>query len=318
MTIECTRREWLAAVSTAGAAIGTTIMSTNATAQERSVAEPFGYCLNTSTLGRQKIPIKDEIDIASRAGYHGLEPWIRELDDFVKQGGNLKDLKKRLEDGGLRVESTIGFFEWVVDDDEKRKKALEEARRNFDMVQQIGGKRLAAPPVGATNQSNLDLSKAAERYRALLELGDQFGVVPEVELWGFSKSLHRLGEVAYVAIESGHPKACILADVYHLYKGGSSFDGLKFLNGTCMHVLHFNDYPAKPSRAEITDAHRVYPGDGVAPLKTILQDLRAIGFRGMLSLELFNRDYWNQDPLTVARTGLDKMKAVVHASLDKK
>src|SRR5262249_35539368 len=113
----------------------------------------------------------------------------------------------------------------------------------------------------------------------------------------------------------GHPQACILADVYHLYKGGSNLCGLTLLNGAALHVLHFNDYPADPPRASITDAQRVYPGDGVAPLKTILRDLHKIGFRGVLSLELFNRDYWRQDPLTVARTGLDKMRAVVRSSL---
>ena len=31
----------------------------------------------------------------------------------------------------------------------------------------------------------------------------------------------------------------------------------------------------------------------------------------MLSLELFNRKYWTQDPLTVARTGFEKMNALV-------
>jgi 2-keto-myo-inositol isomerase len=36
----------------------------------------------------------------------------------------------------------------------------------------------------------------------------------------------------------------------------------------------------------------------------------------MLSLEVFNRDYWRQDPLTVARTGLEKMKALIQSSLD--
>jgi sugar phosphate isomerase/epimerase len=136
-----------------------------------------------------------------------------------------------------------------------------------------------------------------------------------VELWGFSQALGRLGEVALVAIESGHPKACLLLDVYHLYKGGSDLNGIKLLNGAALPVLHFNDYPARPPRAEITDAHRVYPGDGVAPLKALLRDLHAVGFRGMLSLELFNREYWMQDGLTVARTGLEKMRAVVRASL---
>src|SRR5205823_5569035 len=106
-----------------------------------------------------------------------------------------------------------------------------------------------------------------------------------------------------------------LADVYHLYKGGSGFEGVRLLSGEALHVLHFNDYPAEPPRAAITDAQRVYPGDGVAPLGKLVRDLQRIGFRGVLSLELFNRDYWKQDARTVARTGLEKMRAVVRAAL---
>jgi len=102
--------------------------------------------------------------------------------------------------------------------------------------------------------------------------------------------------------------------VYHLHRGGSALGGIRLLSPRTIHVLHFNDYPADPPREKLTDADRVYPGDGVAPLKALLQDLAAGGFRLMLSLELFNRKYWSQDPLQVARTGLAKMKAVVQAS----
>jgi len=37
----------------------------------------------------------------------------------------------------------------------------------------------------------------------------------------------------------------------------------------------------------------------------------------MLSLELFNRDYWSQDPLQVARTGLEKMRTLVRGGHEK-
>ena len=284
-------------------------------AQPEANKEPFVYSLNTSTIRGQNLSIVEEVAIAAKAGYQAIEPWISELDQYVQKGGSLRDLNRRIQDAGLRVESAIGFCEWIVDDNGQRRKALEEARRTMDLVRQIGGRRLAAPPVGATKQTDLSLPRAAERYRALLEIGDKIGVVPQVEVWGFSTSLSRLGECAYLAIESGHPQACILADVYHLHKGGSGFAGLRLLNAAALQVFHMNDYPAKPPRAEITDAHRVYPGDGVAPLASMLRDLRRIGFRGVLSLELFNRDYWKQDALKVAQTGLDKMRAVVRASV---
>jgi sugar phosphate isomerase/epimerase len=295
-----TRRSLLAGTA---ALVGTAL-----TAADEKPAEPFRYCLNTSTVSGQKLDLVEVIEIAAKAGYQAIEPWIREIEGYVKAGGSLRSLRDRLRDRGLTVESAIGFAEWIVDDDARRKKGLEVARRDMDLVQQIGGTRYAAPPAGATGQANLDLRRAAERYRALLEVGDQLGVVPQVELWGFSRCLSRLGEVLYVAAESGHPKACVLLDVYHLYKGGTPFEMLRLVSGNAMHVLHFNDYPANPPRAAINDAQRVYPGDGVAPLASILRTLRDGGFRGCLSLELFNREYWKQDALTVARTGIEKMQ----------
>ncbi len=282
----------------------------------RTAAEPFGYCLNTGTLRGHKLPFAETVDIAIQAGYQGLEPWLTELRAHVESGGKLADLAKRMSDAGMTVESVIGFAEWIVDDDQQRAQGLDQAKRDMEIVQQIGGKRLAAPPAGATKLPTLDLYKAADRYRKLIEVGADFGVVPQLELWGFSASLKRLSEVLFVATECGHEKACVLLDVYHLYKGGTDFESLRMLNGRTMHVLHMNDYPANPPRDMISDAHRVYPGDGIAPLNAILRTLRDQGFRGTLSLELFNRDYWSQDPVQVARTGLEKMRvAVVSAEL---
>ena len=68
-------------------------------------------------------------------------------------------------------------------------------------------------------------------------------------------------------------------------------------------------------RKEITDAQRVFPGDGVAPLGVLFRTLAGIGFRGMLSLEVFNREYWNQDALYVARSGLGEDREAVRKGL---
>jgi len=271
------------------------------------------YCFNTSTIRGQKLSLIEEIDIAAHAGYQAIEPWINEIQIYVERGGSLPDLKNRIADCGLTVESAIGFAEWIVDDEARRTKGLEQARHDMDLVQQIGGKRIAAPAAGATDVETADYLKVAERYRALLALGDHIGIVPQIEVWGFSKTLTRLGQAVMAAIESGHPDACVLPDVYHLYKGGSEFTGLKMLSKTAVHVFHMNDYPATPPRAAIKDSDRVYPGDGIAPLPEMFETLRQIGYEGVFSIELFNPTYWQQDPLTVARTALNKLKAIIEA-----
>jgi sugar phosphate isomerase/epimerase len=309
VTADLSRRGWLASIP----ALGLAASSASASPNRRD--EPFLFGLNTSTISGQKLPIDQVVAIAGKAGYNALEPWIRELEAHKAAGKSLDDLRKQIADLGISVESAIGFAEWAVDDDARRKKGFEQMRRDMELVRAIGGKRIAAPPVGMTDHTGVDLRVLGERYGAICELGDAMGIVPQAEVWGPSKTMGRLGDVAAILIESGHPKACLLPDVYHLYKGGSNYDGIRVLAPSAVQVLHMNDFPADPPRATITDAHRVFPGAGIAPIKKLLRDLRDGGFKVALSLELFNRDYWKRDAAEVAAEGLARMKAVVAAAL---
>lgn len=273
-------------------------------------AKQIRFALNTATIREPRRSLAEVVDIAAGAGYTAIEPWLDEIDRCVEHGGSLADERKRIADHGMTVESAIAFPEWIVDDPARRDHALEEARRAMERVRAIGGTRIAAPPAGARDIV-LDPHVVAERYCALLKIGAEQGVVPQLEIWSQSQTLQKLPEAAYVLLLADHPQACLLPDVYHLYRGGSGFHGLSYISGAAMHVIHMNDYPAMPPRDKLTDADRVYPGDGVAPLDEIVRSLAAGGFRGTLSLELFNRDYWKQDPRLVARTGLEKMKKMV-------
>jgi sugar phosphate isomerase/epimerase len=285
--------------------------------RSRADAKPFRIMLNTSTIREckvdgKKLPIDKKVEIAAKAGYDCIEPWIGELNDYKASGKSLTDLAKLIKDSGLAVESAIGFAQWIVDDDAKRAKGLDDAKRDMEMVLTIGGKRIAAPPSGAQDAKSpvLPVEKIADRYKALAELGEKIGILPMAEVWGFSPNLKTVNATIKAAMLSGHPKACILPDVYHLYKGGSSFDDMKQLTNSNFHVLHVNDYPDIP-KEKIQDKDRVYPGDGIAPMTQLLKDMKARGYTGLLSLELFNPEYWKQDPLLVAKTGIDKVRAVL-------
>jgi sugar phosphate isomerase/epimerase len=96
-----------------------------------------------------------------------------------------------------------------------------------------------------------------------------------------------------------------------MYRGGSPFDGLRLLGPQALQVLHMNDYPAEPPLEKINDSHRVFPGDGIAPLSETLRTIYSVGATPILSLELFNPEYYKRDALEVAREGLQKMKQAV-------
>ena len=270
----------------------------------------FTYCLNMATIREHNLGFVIELETASKAGFRSVEIWIDSLQTYLDKGGTLTNARKRLDDLGITVENNIGFAQWIVEDDATRQKGIEQMKREMDMLAQLGCKRTAAPPVGATDTPGLDLNKAAERYRAILELGDKTGVIPQLEMWGFSKNLSRADEVLYIAMQTGHPSAKVLLDVFHLYKGGTPLDTLHLMSPSAVDILHMNDYPANITAANITDADRVYAGDGVAPVKRILQILHHQDKPLIISTEVFNKNYYSQDALTVAKTALAKMKAV--------
>ncbi len=283
--------------------------------QEQKPKHQFTFCLNTSTIRGQNLKLTDEIKTAAEAGYDGVEIWMNKLTAHINEGGTTNDIKNLAADLGIKIENCISFPQWIVDDEQKRSEAYDQAKKEMDLLAAIGCTRVAAPPAGATNPPSLDLLEAAKRYRKLLEVGRETGVLPQLELWGFSHNLHLFGEVMFVASEAAHPDACILPDIYHIYKGGSDFEGLRMLDPSAIHMFHMNDYPASPSREEIKDSHRVFPGDGVAPLNKALGFLLDKKKPIVLSLELFNESYYKMKALDAAKEGLDKMKRVVEKAI---
>jgi sugar phosphate isomerase/epimerase len=91
---------------------------------------------------------------------------------------------------------------------------------------------------------------------------------------------------------------------------------LALLNGASLPVFHINDYPGDIPAETVRDSDRVYPGDGVCPFDEIIPLLYQAGFRGALSLELFNASYWRDStPGQVLDTGYKKTTEVIDRAL---
>ena len=178
-----------------------------------SSVAPFQLCINTSTIRCADAPaLTDKIDVAARAGFAGIEPWVQELDAFVDGGGALRELAGRIHDAGLTVCNLIGFFEWAVPDETRRAAGIAAARKAFAYAQALDCTCVAAPPSGINTETGLDLRAIAARYAALIDVGREYGVTPVVEFWGAATTLGTLGEALLIAAESGRAEACVLAE----------------------------------------------------------------------------------------------------------
>ncbi|NLX14784.1 MAG: sugar phosphate isomerase/epimerase [Phycisphaerales bacterium] len=302
-------------LSAAGAAVGSAAaLASNAAHAElrpRQDAAPWPIVLNTSTIMSASLDAK--IEAARQAGYDGIELWSADLEKHEAEGGDLKEIGARIADAGLFVPNVIGLWGGIPADPAKWEESLGPTRNRMRMMAAVGSKHAACIPPG--KPADVDREWCAQCYRELVQIGrDEYGISVALEFVGFIESIHRFGDAAGIAIDANIPDACLIMDTFHLHRGGSGFEGIRHIQGNFIADFHINDVPAEPPREEMSDKHRIYPGDGVLPLASVLQQLKQIGYTGPLSVEMFNEEHYAQDPQVVAETALRKTLEVIQAS----
>jgi len=269
---------------------------------------PWPICLDTATI--RPASLKDKVKIAAKAGYDAIEPWDGELQEFEAKGGNLKDLGKEIKDLGLFVPSVIGLWNALPPTRELFDASLKDTRNRMRMASEIGAQHIQTIP--NTAGDNYSQKWVAARYRDIIEIGlKEYNIQPALVFVKY-QPVKTMGQAMGIAMDANHPKAMIIPDTYHMYISEGGFEGLKMIDGKSIAIFQFGDVPSSPSAIEdLGDQHRVYPGDGILPLPQILKDLKATGFKGCVSLELYNPNYWKEDLQQVASTGLKKTLEVI-------
>lgn len=308
------RRKFIASAAALGSAIVTPgLAGSTLTSQEKRYQggrSPWPICLDTATI--RPASLEQKVDIAIKAGFDAIEPWDGELASYEKEGGSLKELAKKIRDNGLFVPSMIGLWGCIPATEEAFQRSLPETRNRMRMASEIGCEFVQAIPneVG----ENYDHGFVSSCYRRILEIGlEDYNVNPALV---FVKMfpIKTLGQAAAVALDADHPKAKIIPDVFHMYISEGGFEGLRMLNGDLFAIFQYNDAPKEMARENMTDADRVFPGDGILPTAQIFRDLKATGFKRCVSLELYNPSYHKMDLLTVAKTGLEKTLQTIEAA----
>ena len=323
MTRNLNRRQFCGALALGVPMLGAA-PTFGAPAAEPANGNKIRLALNFGTILGYDLNLMQELEIARDAGYRSVEIWLNRLADWTKDGdgkpfaaNKLAELKKWLDGEGIKVENGIGFATWIVNEEDKRAAGLDELKRQAEALAAIGCPCVAAPAAGPWNEKIEGIKTVAERYAAALDVCAEFGVRALLELWGASPTLYNVADCMAICAETRRPDAALLLDAYHLYRGGNSFAALNLISGTAMPVFHMNDYPAEPEREKLTDADRVFPGDGICPIVDVVRTLIRNGFTGALSLELFNKTYREKmTALEQAKIGLEKMTKILDEALE--
>ena len=270
----------------------------------------FQLCFNTSTI--RPTAIQDKIRIAAAAGYGAVELWNDDLTGFERTGGRLAEIRDMVEDAGLLVPDVVHLSGWMEADEAVYKgEVLGEARRKMEQGAAVGAPRIIVGPAHGTT----DLARAADRYLDLMALGQEIGCLPALEFLGFVTQVKDVDTLMQIVQRANHPDTTVVLDAFHIYRGGGRDEDILKVPGEQIAIFHIDDAPAAEDRPleTFTDGDRVYPGEGILDLRGMLQKLKAQGFSGPVSLELFNARLYMEDPMEVAVTGADRVRALIES-----
>lgn len=264
--------------------------------------ERMTVCLNTSTIKPQ--PMLEKIRLTAEAGFEAIELWINDIYEYIGQGGEVRDIEHALADHGLTVPSMISARSWGEAIEVEYPIAVDEVKRRLELTTRMGAPWLVCSPP----RLDCPLSQITDRYGALLELAREMGgAKPTFEYISFFGSVFRLDQAWQVVQDVDDPDATLIVDAFHNWNSGSTLEMLQAIPAEKISHYHIDDADPNIPAREQTDPDRVMIGEGAIDLASELRVLHEIGYRGFVSLELFNHALWEQPPLELLRTGRERM-----------
>jgi 4-hydroxyphenylpyruvate dioxygenase len=108
-----------------------------------------------------------------------------------------------------------------------------------------------------------------------------------------------------------HPNVGLVLDASHIFLAGTPLDGIEKIPGDRIFLCEVSDFPdARLERREMLRNYRLYPGEGVRPIRDLVERMMATGYQGPFSAEVFNARYRAATPDFVAQRGMDSLQSL--------
>lgn len=256
--------------------------------------------------------LQTDIHIAGEAKYDVIEITAAKLDKFLETRP-IAEARKLIKAAHLKTHAINSIEKINFRDAAGRSEILTRTRRLAEYAHALDCPWIVAVPGPAPGDMRWEAIRdnTVISLRVLCEVAEPHNVGIAFEFLGFSWcSVQTVTQAWEIVCAVDRANLGMVIDTCHFYAGNSTLDSIRAVDARKMGILHLNDVEPMP-KEKITDAHRLFPGDGVIPLKEIIGAVRGIGYDGVASIEIFRPEYWAHDPLAVAREAKKKAEQVL-------
>ncbi|MCI0463695.1 MAG: sugar phosphate isomerase/epimerase [Gemmataceae bacterium] len=264
-------------------------------------------CISEATT--LPVPFEQDVHTCSDARCPALEVWLTKLEDHLEKH-SVADTHKLIEDRQVTLAAAAYQGGLLLSQGEQRKAHFDHFRRRLELCQEFHIPTLLVVADFVQKIDPTALERAVVSLKQAAQWAAGFGVRLGLEFRGSATFCSSLDTALALVAACGEPNVGVNLDVFHYYTGPSKEEDLERL--TVANLAHVQLCDLAGVHREIaTDADRVLPGDGDFRLPRILDRLRAIGYGGYVSLELFNPILWEAKPLQVVEIGITALRKVL-------
>jgi len=245
-------------------------------------AQRLPKCIATVSISGT---LPEKLATIAEVGYDGVEIFESDLLTF---GGSPAEVRRIAEGLGLTIFFYQPFRDFEAMPEPQRTRNMDRAERKFDVMQALGTdlvlvcSNVQAAAIDDDERAAADLAEMAERAaRRGLRVGF------EALAWG--THINRWGHAWKIVRQVDHPSLGLMVDSFHTLSLSDDYAGIAEVPGDKIFSVQLADGPKLAMDVLSWSRHyRTFPGQGALDVIGFTRALLESGYRGPLSLEVFN------------------------------
>lgn len=244
--------------------------------------------------------LREKLEAVAAAGFDGVE--IFET-DILAHDGPPAEVGRMVRDLGLEIVAFQPFRDFEGMPEPRRARGFERAKRKFQLMNELGTENILVCS-NISPQALGGIDRAAADLRELGELAAGFGVNVGFEALAWGRHIRDYRNAWEAVRRADHARVGIILDSYHILALGLPVDPIRAIPADRITFVQVADAPRiDMDLLQLSRHFRCFPGQGDLPIASFMAALRATGYDGWLSHEIFNDRFRMASPRRIAADG---------------
>lgn len=229
---------------------------------------------------------KDRVEAAARAGFKGMGIWHADLDHTLERR-TLKEMKKILDDNGMKYVEVEFLTDWFLDGERKKQSDIQK-KKLFAAAEVLQAMQVK---VGDFYREKCPMPRLIEAFALMCAEAAEHGTKIAFEPMA-AAMVHTLEDSLSMVSGAGAKNGGIMLDLWHMANLGISNEQVSRIPLQYVFGVEVNDAIKKKMGTlppEVVEP-RTFCGEGDFDIKGFIQSVQKTGYAGPWGIEVFAKE----------------------------